>query len=303
MSGTSETCRPPISMGTSRSTCLPESGAGPSPSSSPAGPDLFGPPPAHAPSSPSRREASTTAQIAMRQTLYGYLTKLAGRLAECAGGSGKSINSISGPRFGGSSGSKDLQSYLESRLRNGGGHRGGRASNGQWRWLVTLSGVRYCLLPSSAPITGGTGGFTCAWTNPKAKPRWGESNNMLPPLRAIAAGESLSVAGKIMWSTPLHRDWQGNPGSKRAHSSLPRQAFQIGGISFSLSAKTAKMLDSDQSLRLNPSFTRWLMGYPRTWERECPHFRDWRIWQGLTDEALRVRGGTESAPSPDTATR
>lgn len=307
MSETSEKSRRETSPDTGKSTCSPGSGAGPSPSSSPGGAtDLFGRQAAPVPSSPPRRDGPADAQGAVQKRLFGFLRTLAGQAAAVASRPGRPTKSTYGPKYGGSFASRSLQSSLENRLRKSKGLSGGPAFKLHWKSAVTLSGVRYCLLRASAPRTAGADDFLWPWTTPTAMEGNPEPNNPNQNVNVLGA----QVRRLSGWPSPIHRDWKDTPGmSKEAvnpdgsnRSRLDTLPRTVGTISRLSSAMMEKEKNTDMYPRLNPKFGRWLMGFPKAWDRATPGYESWRLWQEVMDKTLEKRNATESALSGDTAT-
>ncbi len=138
------------------------------------------------------------------------------------------MNAICGQLGETSSPSAALQLSLESRLR--------RRLDGLGSPLFVLT-WKHWAMPSGPPI--------CA-------------------LRASARRIDVSafIGGQLApcgWSTPLHRDYKDGPVAPNTpiNGFLGRQVWQITGQTLS-----GRYYQTVQSARLNPAFSRWLMGLP-----------------------------------------
>ena len=196
-----------------------------------------------------------------------------------------------------------------------------------WKVLATPAGRPFCLLRASVRRTGGTGSSSTPVPTPNAMSnRGGLQNNPQDALRRRERGHMLNLddvammaalptptradgeraslnyfrgnetlAGAAALSTPASRDWKDTPGmateaenpdgSHRTRlDHLPRQVL--------LAASGPTPAGGSESTgspgRLNPAYSRWLMGFPASWERGLPGYTDWTLWQ-------RVLSGDPSA--------
>lgn len=84
--------------------------------------------------------------------------------------------------------------------------------------------------------------------------------------------DAVELAG---WATPNLSDWKAGTTEGRQQKSLGQDASRS-------SAETA----SCAGLVLNPAMSRWLQGYPPSWDRNSP---GWQEWQSLQD-AIALAG-------------
>ena len=174
------------------------------------------------------------------------------------------MNDICGRPFSTLSASADLQSSLESRLRQQLGTDGSTIFALTWKQKATPQGRSYSQLAASVRPTNETG-FS-SWPTVTT-----QDNNQVAGVGAAKAnpkrGTTLGGAVRLVpWVTPSARDWKdtkgmstgatNRDGSKRNRvDQLPRQVFNL------LPAST----ENEGLSRLNPRFSLWLMGFPTTW--------------------------------------
>jgi hypothetical protein len=111
-------------------------------------------------------------------------------------------------------------------------------------------------IPLSQQVAGLTG-----WSTPRAEER--QQHNS----RDKGAALSNQALGLTGWATPTAVNWRSIQHGKNAR---PLQE-QAGLITCSSPAGTGSCAGSV----LNPAFSRWLQGYPATWDECSPHWQEW----------------------------
>ena len=256
MTDPSTTCAPATSPPIRNATSSPASAGGPMHSSSPDGPDLSGPAVALANLSPQQAKAR------------GLLT-----------------SGISGPVGSTSSASAVLQSSLASRLRQRLDSGGGMLFRLTWKMRVTPAGRPICALRASGHRTSGSGcgSWPTAqaqdWKGLQGRSYKGTSTDL--PTAALSAWPTPTTRDhkdgtfqphvaencllgrqvwQVGWNTPRATDGS-HGGPNQANGALSADAVLTSGIPLSGSPA-----ETPNSGRLNPAFSRWLMGYPPEWD-------------------------------------
>jgi hypothetical protein len=115
------------------------------------------------------------------------------------------------------------------------------------------------------------------------------------PSRPHDTGQPLSQqVAMVGWATPIVRDARTPKGAARMPGSLGSEPLtvQIGTITDSSPDATARAESTTAACPLNPAMSRWLQGYPATWDAASPNFAAW----------LAVQERIASADFEDTAT-
>lgn len=244
--------------------------------------------------------------------------------AKPASGSAKPTPATSGPSSVTSSRSGNLQSRLESRLRQTLAGRGSPEFGLTWKHWDMKSGPPICALRASVRRACGNGSSgwptptaslaskgvrsqagaikeamrhhgpdlaavaaLAGWATPTAQDH---SRGNLPP-RSTDTGVPLSQMAVLAgWATPTARDYK-DGGTVETNALLGRQVWGSGPIS---SSSPAPMVSNGA---LSPAHSRWLMGYPPAWDRCSPHFEAWETVQSKLHEI------TASSASRDTETQ
>ena len=157
---------------------------------------------------------------------------------------------------------KDFGGWPTTRRTDG--EKGTRTNEGAYRERMRRKNGYD--LPSAVDLAG--------WQTPKAHD--GEFSTPRTSGRPIEKSTHLqtqAIAVIAGWPTASSRDWKDTPGMSETGTNpdgtirkrldqLPRVVALTGS---NLSGGPAGMEKSDVSLRLNPAFSLWLMGYPLSW--------------------------------------
>ena len=223
-----------------------------------------------------------------------------------------------GQKCSGSSASADLQRFLESRLRASVDLDGSMEFSMTWRASVTPAGRPICRLlaqgnrtsgkdcsgwPSPAvqnsdgcPNPQGNTGehFTLqtavaltGWPTPQVHQGPNNGDNRGKDYGGNRARTTpQNVPDLVGWATPNARDHKGAPTEATHRSDTGR--LRNDQLDFQAALTASSPAWTGKRGVLDPAFSRWLMGYPATWDEASPNWDAWRSVQekiALADSA------------------
>jgi hypothetical protein len=173
----------------------------------------------------------------------------------------------------GSSASVALTQSLANRLRERLASDGSIEFSQTWKLKVTPAGRRYWAHTASAPPTSASA--SSGWPTPSAnefdaKPETTDARRARYAMKYGNNGFGLTVAQAAQlagWRSPNVTDHKGVSGpncSAFQNGNINRLADQVGTMLNGFPASTVKRG------ALNPAFTRWLLGFPATWDACAP---------------------------------
>lgn len=252
---------------------------------------------------------------------HGLAAALANLSHRQAKALGLTTSGIYGPRGCTSSGSVALALSSENKLRQRLGTDGSILYSTTWKTRVTPAGRRICRLVASARrISVSEPGLLDGWRTPDTNQRGGaqhpdkrksgghtinlqdqvllahwptvQARNFMPPhspeyiAAKKAQGHGMAnlsdVAMLASWPAPTATDANRGVLPPRPQDTGKPLTQVVGMIAFGSPAPMAN------GGRLNPEFSRWLMGYPKEWARLQPRWSAWESVQKMQDHCVET---------------
>lgn len=188
---------------------------------------------------------------------------LASLSARQAGELGLLTSGTYGPRGSGSSRSANLRSCLVSRLKRRLDTGGSTLFKLTWKEKVTPSGQLVCLLRASGRRESGSG---CgSWATPAARDYRSESatDEFNAKRWGHKRGKPLSAEATLAsWPTPTAL----SPATENYNEAGDSCNLRKTRLLVSGPTATGSPVKTESSGQLNPTHSRWLMGYPPVWD-------------------------------------
>lgn len=221
----------------------------------------------------------------------------ASRTAQPGSNSETQTNATCGPRSIGSSASVALSASLANRLKAQLGTDGSMEYRQTWKEKATPLGRSYWAHTASARRTFDS---DCTGWPTAAARDWKDGRSNLHGTNARPLNEVAVMAG---WPTPTSLSYAAShrPGNNRSMNATMELAGwatpkvrDTRGVNTEAHLAKKKLLGHGNSelvdqakffcvetadagaYQLNPAFTRWLMGYPATWDAASPNFAAWQ---------------------------
>jgi len=215
--------------------------------------------------------------------LFGPDQHLANRFRVPASDGDTKMSGTCGLRGSDLSASAALQSSSASRLRAAMDLNGSMEYLQTWKTRVTPAGRPICALRAAARRTSDNG--CTGWPSPKVTDTCSESieTKRARNARIIAAGNhkgcgspTLPMVAKLTgWPTCQSRDHKGPANATKRGRKMYSLDETAGLATASSPAETARPGASV----LNPAMSRWLMGFPATYDHCSPHWSEWDLVQ------------------------
>lgn len=157
-------------------------------------------------------------------------------------------------------------------------------------------------------------GALAGWATPVADPANGTPERFLERKReAIENGSTMGVCLSDLqmqaiawtpsgWATPAHRDYRYPNLESYQERSESTKGEQLNNQVVHHGPSSHAATGSYAASALNPAMSRWLMSFPKTWDRSSPNWSEWESVQTALSELSRRPERTEPEGCADTET-